>query len=53
MAMVNGTRVPVIGTVNMNCLAIDLTDVENATIDMTVILIGKDGDKEITVAGFS
>lgn len=52
-ALVNGTRVSVIGNVNMNCLALDITDVANAQKGDAVTLIGHDGDLEITVASFS
>lgn len=52
-ALVNGTRVPVIGTVNMNSIALDLTEVENPQKGDTVTLVGYDGDLEMSVASFS
>jgi alanine racemase len=52
-ALVNGTRVQVIGTVNMNCVALDLTEVEAPQKGDDVTLIGYDGDLEISVASFS
>ena len=52
-ALVNGTRVQVMGTVNMNCIAIDISDVPNAKKGDTVTLIGYDGDLEVSVASFS
>jgi alanine racemase len=52
-AIINGTRVQVIGTVNMNCIAIDLSDVHDPTKGDTVTLIGCDGDLELSVASFS
>lgn len=52
-ALVNGTRVQVIGTVNMNCVALDLTEVASPSKGDEVTLIGHDGDLEITVASFS
>lgn len=52
-ALVNGTRVQVMGTVNMNCIAIDLSDVSHPKKGDTVTLIGYDGDLEVSVASFS
>ncbi|MEZ4722136.1 MAG: alanine racemase [Flavobacteriales bacterium] len=52
-ALVNGTRVPVIGTVNMNSVALDLTEVANPAKGDTVTLIGHDGDLDVSVASFS
>lgn len=52
-ALVKGTRVAVIGTVNMNCLALDLTDVSNPKKGDEVTLIGHDGELEVSVASFS
>lgn len=52
-AIINGTRVQVIGTVNMNCIAIDLSDVQDPQKGDTVTLIGCDGDLELSVASFS
>jgi alanine racemase len=52
-ALVNGTRVPVIGTVNMNSIALDLTEVEDASKGDTVTLIGYDGELDVSVASFS
>ncbi len=51
-AVVNGTRVSVIGTVNMNCIALDLSEVSAEKGD-EVLLIGSDGKAEISVASFS
>lgn len=52
-ALIHGKRVAVIGIVNMNCLVLDLTEVENPQKGDEVILIGKDGDLEVTVDSFS
>ncbi|MEX2597330.1 MAG: alanine racemase [Salibacteraceae bacterium] len=52
-ALVNGKRVSVIGTINMNCLALDLTDADHPAKGDEVTLIGFDGDLEVTVASFS
>lgn len=51
-AVVNGTRVSVIGTVNMNCIALDLSEVSAEKGD-EVLLIGSDGIAEVSVASFS
>ncbi|MEQ9231343.1 MAG: alanine racemase [Cyclobacteriaceae bacterium] len=51
--IVGGIRVPVIGIVNMNNMAIDVTDVPEVKIGDPVILIGKHGDAEISVSSFS
>ena len=50
--LVNGFRVPVIGMVNMNNLAIDVSELEAVTKGDEVTLIGKNGDVEISVASF-
>jgi alanine racemase len=51
--LVNEQRVDVIGIVNMNLLIIDITKAPDTKKDDEVILIGKQGDVEITVASFS
>ena len=51
--LINGFRVSVIGTVNMNALAIDVTEVPNVEKGNEVILIGEKGDLEVSVASFS
>ncbi|GAB4384727.1 MAG: alanine racemase [Salibacteraceae bacterium] len=52
-AIVNGTRVAVLGTVNMNSIAIDISEASQTRIGDRVTLIGKEGDVEISVASFS
>ncbi|NQV53153.1 MAG: alanine racemase [Flavobacteriales bacterium] len=52
-ALINGIRVAVIGTVNMNSLAVDLSEVETVKKGDSVTLIGKDGDLDVSVASFS
>jgi alanine racemase len=52
-ALIRGMRVPVIGIVNMNSLAIDITDVEEVNHGDIVTLIGRDTDVEISVSSFS
>jgi len=52
-AIVNQTRTGVIGMVNMNSLALDLTEVNDPKPGDEVILIGEKGELEITVGSFS
>jgi alanine racemase len=52
-ALVNGTRVAVIGIVNMNHLIIDVTDVPGIKRNDEVVLIGCQGDLSISVSSFS
>ncbi|MFO7789243.1 MAG: alanine racemase [Bacteroidales bacterium] len=51
--LINGKRVPVVGTVNMNMTVVDVTDLPNVKVDDEVVLIGKQGNKEISVSSFS
>lgn len=51
--LINKERVPIIGTVNMNCIVVNVTDLENVKIDDEAVLIGYQGDKEITISSFS
>ncbi|MFZ6052019.1 alanine racemase [Halocola ammonii] len=51
-ALINGKRVPVVGMVNMNCIAINVTDVDNVKPGDEVILIGKQKNVEISVSAF-
>lgn len=50
--LVRGERVSVIGMVNMNMLSVDLTTVYGAEKGDEVVLIGKQGQQEISVASF-
>ena len=50
--LVNGFRVPVIGMVNMNNMAIDVSELDEVRKGDEVTLIGKSGDVEISVASF-
>lgn len=52
-ALVNGVRVSVIGLVNMNMLILDVTDVQEITKGDEVVLIGNQGNLEISIASFS
>ncbi|SNS69974.1 alanine racemase [Ekhidna lutea] len=50
--LINGFRVPVVGMVNMNNMAIDVSELEQVKKGDEVTLIGKSGDVEISVASF-
>lgn len=50
--LVRGKIVTVVGTVTMNSIAVDVTDVEGVTKGDEVVIIGKQEDNEITVASF-
>ena len=51
--LINGFRVSVIGTVNMNMLVVNVTDLENIKKGDTVVMIGEQKDLSISVASFS
>jgi len=51
--LINGHRAPVAGLVNMSLLTIDVTDIPSAQKGDEVIIIGEQGDREMTVASFS
>ncbi len=51
--LVNGKRVTVIGSVNMNMIVIDVTDIPDVKVDDEVVLIGKQGRVTISVSSFS
>jgi alanine racemase len=51
--LIHGHRVGVIGMVNMNMLIADITSLPEATPGDEVVMIGRQGDREITVASFS
>ncbi|MFB6307159.1 MAG: alanine racemase, partial [Flavobacteriales bacterium] len=50
--LVNDARVSVVGTVNMNMVLADITDVPHAKKGDEVVLIGDQGEHTITVASF-
>lgn len=50
--LINGERANVSGLVNMNMITVDITDIPNAGKGDEVVLIGHQGDDEITVASF-
>lgn len=51
--LINGRRVKVVGAVNMNMMVVDVTDLPNVKVGDEVVLIGKQGDKSISVSSFS
>jgi len=51
--LVGGKRVPVVGAVNMNMMVLDVTDVENVAVGDEVVLVGKQGELEISISSFS
>ena len=53
IVLINGERAPVAGLVNMNLLTIDITDVPNVQKGDEVVIIGQQGDQEMTVSSFS
>lgn len=50
--LINGQRMGVVGLVNMNMLIVDITNIPECTIGDEVVLIGKQGNLEISVASF-
>ncbi|MGM5484784.1 MAG: alanine racemase [Nanobdellota archaeon] len=50
--IINGYVAEVIGIVNMNCLIVNITDIEAKKGD-EVVLIGEQGERSISVASFS
>ncbi|MCB0697947.1 MAG: alanine racemase [Chitinophagaceae bacterium] len=50
--LINGYRLPVIGIVNMNCIAVDISQVDKVQYNDPVVLIGKQNDREVSVASF-
>lgn len=52
-AIIRETRVPVIGIVNMNMMLLDVSQIDNTEKGDEVVLIGKQGDMEISVSSFS
>jgi alanine racemase len=51
--IVNGQVAPVIGSVNMNMTICDISHLENIKVGDTVMLIGKQGDKELSFSSFA
>jgi len=53
IVLINGQRAPVAGLVNMNLLTVDVTDIPDIQKGDEVVIIGRQGDQEITLASFS
>lgn len=53
IVLVNGKRAPVAGLVNMNLLTVDVTDIPDVKKGDEVVIIGHQGEQEITVSSFS
>jgi alanine racemase len=53
IVLINGQRAPVAGLVNMNLLTVDVTDIENVKKGDEVVIIGYQGNQEMTVSSFS
>lgn len=51
--LIHGKTLPVIGSVNMNSITVDVTDLTNVNKGDEVVIIGKQKKNEITVASFS
>lgn len=51
--LIRGKRFDVIGTVNMNMMAVDITEAAEVQKGDEVVLIGNQGDQEISVSSFS
>ena len=48
-ALIHGKRAPVIGGVSMDALTVDITDIPEAKLWDVAVLMGRDGQEEITV----
>ncbi|HXI12232.1 MAG TPA: alanine racemase [Thermoanaerobaculia bacterium] len=46
--LVRGVRAPVVGRVSMDLVTVDVTDIDGVTIGDEVVLLGRQGDEEIT-----
>jgi alanine racemase len=51
--LVKGHNAPVIGSVNMNMIICDITNIEDVNIGDEVVLIGNQGEKEISFSSFA
>ncbi len=47
--LIRGRACPIIGRVSMDYLTVDLTPCEKARVGDTVVLVGRSGDREITI----
>lgn len=51
--LIRGHRVNVIGMVNMNMIQVDVSEIPEIFVGDEVVLIGRQGDQEISVSSFS
>ncbi len=47
--LINGKKAPIIGRVCMDQMTVDVTDIEDVTIDTVVTVIGQDGEYSVTL----
>lgn len=50
--LIGGRRCPIAGLINMNMMSVDVTDLPSVNVGDEVVLIGRQGDDEITVGAF-
>jgi alanine racemase len=48
--LVNGRRVPLVGTISMDLTALDVTDLPDVALGDVVTIYGKDGNDQIRVS---
>ncbi len=51
--LINHRKAHVVGNVNMNMMLVDITDIHSANLGDEVVMIGKQGKNDISVASFS
>ena len=51
--LIQGTPAPIIGKICMDMMMVDVTDIRNPTIGEEVVLLGKQGEKEITAQDYA
>lgn len=51
--LICGRRAPVAGLVNMNMILVDVTGIPEASTGDEVVIIGRQGEQEVTVSSFS
>jgi alanine racemase len=52
-ALINGKLAPIIGKICMDMMMVDVTDIPNPTIGEEVVLLGKQGEEEITAQDYA
>ena len=51
--LIRGKRAPILGRICMDQMMVDVTDIPGVTVNDRVVLVGKDGDEEITMEEIS